>query len=141
MIGDFIMYPTVFNTLFNDPFFSTTPARQFTSPAVNICESDNAFEIEVAAPGMTKENLNVHVENDSELIVSFDKKATSETDPKRNYIRREFSYGSYRQAFSLPEDIDMEAIKAEMQDGILRITLPKMTETPKVPAKRLIEIQ
>lgn len=134
------MYPTVFNTLFNDPFFATTPARQFTSPAVNICESEHAFEIEVAAPGMTKENLNVHVENDSELIVAFDKKNTADKEEKKNYIRREFSYGSYRQAFSLPDDIDIEAIKAEMQDGILRISLPKITETPKIPARRQIEI-
>ena len=131
--------PSIFNGLFEDPFFAATASKQFTSPAVNIVENDKQFEIEVAAPGMAKEDLAVSLENDNELVIALEKKNNAE-DGKKNYLRREFSYASYRQSFSIPEDVDLEGISAAMTDGVLHITLPKKEETVKEPACRKIEI-
>lgn len=133
--------PSIFSDLFDDNF-TLMPARQFASPAVNIKETGKEFEIEVAAPGMTKEDFKIHVNNDEELVIALEKK--SEKEPKdakdETYLRREFSYASYHQSFTLPENVDIEAIGAKMQDGVLKIILPKKAEQKQIPAKRQIEI-
>lgn len=131
--------PSIFNGLFEDPFFAATPSKQFASPAVNIVEDDKHFEIEVAAPGMTREDLAVSLENDNELVISLEKKENNE-DGRKNYLRREFSYASYRQSFSVPENVNLDGISAAMTDGVLHITLPKKEETVKEPACRKIEV-
>ncbi len=131
-------FPSLFGDFFDNAVIA--PARQFASPAVNILENEGNFEIEVAAPGMNKEDLSIQVENDDELLITLERKSEGEEKEKRNYLRREFSYSSYRQAFTLPEDIDKESISAQMTNGVLRITLPKKEETVRVPATRKIEI-
>ena len=93
---DLIMYPvrhqtwlpSIFSDLFDDNF-PVVPAKQFASPAVNIKESDKDFKIEIAAPGMTKEDLSVHVNNDEELVIDLEKKACKEPkeEKKENYLR------------------------------------------------------
>lgn len=148
MIGDLIMYParknqawipSVFGDLFDD--FAVMPAKQFASPAVNIKETDKAFEIEVAAPGMTKEDFSIRVDNDEELVIALEKKHDNKEEHKgENYLRREFSYTSYHQAFTLPDNIDVENIKATMNNGILGIELPKKTPEKQNPASRQIAI-
>ena len=109
--------PSVLGDFFDDNFFTFTPARQFASPAVNILENEKQFEIEVAAPGMTRNDFNIHLDNDAELVISLEKKSDKEDncgkedkkckEEKRNYLRREFSYASYRQSFSIPEEVDV----------------------------------
>lgn len=131
-------FPSLFSDFFDNAVIA--PARQFASPAVNILENEGNFEIEVAAPGMNKEDLSIQVENDDELLITLERKSEGEEKEERNYLRREFSYSSYRQAFTLPEDIDKESISAQMTNGVLRITLPKKEETVRVPATRKIEI-
>ena len=117
------------------------PAKQFASPAVNIKETDADFEIEIAAPGMTKEDFSIRVDNDEELVIALEKKHEHKDEKKNeNYLRREFSYTSYHQAFTLPDNIDVEAIKAGMVNGVLEITLPKKTPEKQIPASRHIEI-
>ncbi len=134
--------PSIFSNLFDDDF-AVMPARQFASPAVNIKESDKEFQIEIAAPGMTKEDFSVRIDNDEELVIALEKKNQKEEKNEKgtNYLRREFSYTSYHQSFVLPENINLEAIRAEMVNGVLNITLPKVQEVKKVPASRQIEVK
>ena len=132
--------PSIFGDLFDD--FAVMPAKQFASPAVNIKETDHAFEIEIAAPGMTKEDFSIRVDNDEELVIALEKKNERKEEKKNeNYLRREFSYTSYHQAFTLPENIDVENIKAGMNNGILGIVLPKKTPEKQIPASRHIAIE
>ena len=131
--------PSVFGDLFDD--FAVMPAKQFASPAVNIKETDKAFEIEIAAPGMTKEDFTIRVDNEEELVIALEKKHENKDEHKgENYLRREFSYTSYHQAFTLPDNIDIENIKATMNNGILGIELPKKTPEKQIPASRQIAI-
>ena len=134
--------PSIFNDIFDDDYLFHAPAKQFASPAVNIKENEGNFEIEVAAPGMTKDDFNIAVNNDDELVISLEKKADEEKkdEKKGTWIRREFSYSSYRQCFVIPETINAEEISAKMENGILRISLPKKVEVKTTPATRQISI-
>lgn len=131
--------PSIFNDIFDDDFMNYTPAKQFASPAVNIIENEKDYEIEVAAPGMSKEDFKVRLENDNELVISLEKK-NEDKHEKKNYLRREFSYASFKQSFIIPDEVEAEGIGAAMVDGVLRITLPKKEVTVKTPASRQIEI-
>lgn len=131
--------PSIFNDIFDDDFMGYTPAKQFASPAVNIIENEKDYQIEVAAPGMSKEDFKVRLENDNELVISLEKK-NEDKHEKKNYLRREFSYASFKQAFIIPEEVEAEGINAAMVDGVLKITLPKKEATVKTPASRQIEI-
>ena len=114
--------------------------RGFT--AVNIKETDKDFQIEIAAPGMTKEDFAIRVDNDEELVIALEKKHENKEEKKgENYLRREFSYTSYHQAFTLPDNIDVENIKAAMTNGVLCIELPKKTPEKQIPASRHIAIE
>ena len=121
-------FPSIFNELLNDTF---TPAKQFASPAVNVLENEKEYLIEMAAPGMNKEELCISIEKKNE---------TKEEEKKKNYLRREFSYSSYQRSFIIPEEVDTEKIQASMKDGVLTVCLPKKEEKEKVPASRQIEI-
>ena len=134
--------PSIFSDLFDDDF-AVMPAKQFASPAVNIKETDKDFSIEIAAPGMTKDDFNVRIDNDEELVIALEKNSKKEEkgDKQCNYLRREFSYASYHQSFSLPENIDLDNISAEMLNGVLTIVLPKKVEVKQVPASRQISIK
>ena len=131
--------PSIFNDIFDDDFMGYTPAKQFASPAVNIIENEKDYQIEVAAPGMSKEDFKVRLENDNELVISLEKK-NEDKHEKKNYLRREFSYASFKQAFIIPDEVEAENIGAAMVDGVLKITLPKKEVTVKTPASRQIEI-
>ena len=123
--------PSIFGDLFDD--FAVMPAKQFASPAVNIKETDKDFQIEIAAPGMTKEDFAIRVDNDEELVIALEKKHENKEEKKgENYLRREFSY---------TENIDVEAIKANMTNGVLGIVLPKKTPEKQIPASRQIAIE
>ena len=133
--------PSIFNEFFDDDLWRVTPAKQFASPAVNILENEKDYQVEIAAPGMTKEDFKVRVENDNELVISLEKKEEHKEDKKKkNYLRREFSYASYHQTFIIPEEVEVGHIAAAMNDGVLTITLPKKEETTKTPVSRQIEI-
>ena len=131
--------PSIFNSLFDDDF--VTPTKQFASPAINIVENEKNYEIELAAPGLSKDDFKLNVNNDDELEITLERKNEEEKKDKRNFLRREFSYASYRRSFVLPEEVEREKISAVMVDGVLRITLPKKEEIVKTPAQRQIEIK
>ncbi len=123
-----VLFPT-----YNDDFFGKNSLSSFFSdgadysvPAVNIKENDKNFEIEVAAPGLSKEDFKVNVEKNI-LTVSSEKEVNNETE-KDNFMRKEFGYNSFSRSFSIPETINMEKIKASHKNGILTIDLPKLEE-------------
>ena len=117
----------------NDSNFS---GKNSTIPAVNIKENDESFVIEVAAPGMTKDNFTVNLDGDRLLITSEMKDEKSENGA--NYTRLEFSYRSFQRSFTIPEEtVDGEKINAKYTDGILLITLPKKEEVKPKPVKRI----
>lgn len=134
-----------FNSLFDDLFdsdFIRFPSKGLNAnvPAVNVKEDENEYRLEVAAPGMKKEDFKVELEGNTLTISSEAKTEKSEKDEQGRYTRREFSYASFRRAFTLPEDeVDATAIKAKYEDGILHINVPKK-ELEKVEASKLIEI-
>ena len=131
--------PTIFNDFFSDDWF---PMRTTTVPAINVKEFDKEFVIELAVPGMTKEDFRVHVNDKDQLVVSVEKKQESTDDEKSaKFLRREFNYTRFEQALMLPENIDREAITAKAKHGVLKIKLPKLENLPAKEPTRVIEIQ
>lgn len=109
-----------------------------TLPAVNIKENEDSFVIEVAAPGLTKNDFKVNLDQNRLTISSERSEEKNETEEK--YSRREFSYQSFQRSFTLPESaVDGDKIAARYNDGILQVTLPKREEIKPKPA-RTIEI-
>lgn len=132
--------PSIFNDFFDNDWMIRTNA---TAPAINVIENDTDYKVEVAAPGMTKNDFNIHLSEDNELVISMEKKnETKEEDTKnKKYLRREFSYSKFEQALVLPEDVEKEKISANVTDGVLTIELPKRTPEEKAKINRVIEIQ
>ena len=98
--------------------------------------------MEVAAPGMTKEDFNIQLRDENELVISMEKKQESKEEDKDNkkYLRREFSYTKFEQALVLPEDVEKDKISASVNDGVLTIDLPKRTPEEKAKENKTIEI-
>lgn len=133
------------DTAFNDLFdMDWTPRHVTTAPAVNVKESDKAFTMEIAAPGLKKEFCSVNINNEGNLVVKIENNAQHEEKPqegeKHHYLRREFSYASYEQAYTLPDEVNKDAISAKVEDGILTIELPKLAPEPEKKMDRVIEI-
>ncbi len=134
--------PSVFDDMFRTDWLGgTTNVNSIGTsiPAVNIQESDENFLVEVAAPGKSKEDFNIELDNDVLTISSEDKKEKETTDQNGRFTRKEFSYSNFKRAFSLPESVDSLKISASYSNGVLEIALPKKEEA-KVQAKRMIEI-
>ncbi|MCB0650353.1 MAG: Hsp20/alpha crystallin family protein [Saprospiraceae bacterium] len=135
-------FPT-FSSMFDDFFKTEFPvwshnnfaAEGATLPAVNIKETDKEFGLELAAPGMSKEDFKVAVEDDV-LTISAEKEFSKE-DKKDNYNRREFSYSSFQRRFNLPESIEADKVTAKYKDGVLHVSLPKKPEAQPKPAKTI----
>lgn len=106
-------------------------------PAVNVKETDDEFKVELAAPGMKKEDFKIELNNDL-LTISSEKKEENEETNER-FTKREFNYRSFSRSFNLPDSIDTGSISANYVDGVLKVALPKREEA-KVQPKRLIEI-
>ena len=129
--------PTVFNDLFNTEFM---PKVSATAPAINVKETDKAYIVELAAPGMKKEDFNVHINDEGNLIIKMEQKEEKKDDEKNaRYLRREFSYSKYEQTLILPDDVEREHIKARVEHGVLTVELPKQVQE-KVKVSRQIEI-
>ena len=129
--------PTVFNDFFDTDFM---PRANCTAPAINVKETDKAYVVELAAPGMKKEDFNVHINDEGNLIVKMEKQnENKEEDKSARYLRREFSYSKFEQTLLLPDDVKREDIKAHVENGVLTVDLPKQVEE-KVKLSRQIEI-
>ena len=107
-----------------------------TLPSVNIKESSEAFDVEVAAPGFSKDEFKIELNNDL-LTISSEKHVENETDEGENFTRREFSYQSFSRSFTLPNTANSEKIGAKYENGILKVSIPKKEEAKPKPAKQI----
>lgn len=131
--------PSIFNDFFDNNWMVKTNA---TAPAINVIESEKDYKVEVAAPGMTKDDFNIHLSEDNELVITMEKKNENQEEDKENkkYLRREFSYTKFQQALILPEDVEKDNISASVSEGVLTIDLPKRQPEEKAKVSRQIEI-
>lgn len=131
--------PSIFNDFFDNNWMVKTNA---TAPAINVIESEKDYKVEVAAPGMTKDDFNIHLGEDNELVITMEKKNENQEEDKENkkYLRREFSYTKFQQALILPDDVEKENISASVSEGVLTIDLPKRQPEEKAKVSRQIEI-
>lgn len=134
---------SVFDDFFNREFYnwglSNYSSSGSTMPAVNIRETAENFEVEVAAPGMEKNDFKIQLDGNT-LMISSEKELKSENKDGENYTRREFSYQSFQRTLVLPKDVvDEEKIKARYDNGVLRLSIPKREEA-KQKSPRMISI-
>jgi len=127
--------PSMLSDFFDDDRFSLDTRWLARVPAANVKEKDDAFYIDLAVPGMQKEDFQVKVENHT-LMISSEKKEEN-TEEKEEYTRQEFSYHSFRRSFALPETVKADEIQAKYDDGVLRVTIPKKEEAKQAPRKEI----
>ena len=127
--------PEVFNDFFDNNYM---PKANATAPAINVLESKTDYRVELAAPGMRKEDFNVNINTDGDLVIKMDRKGEKHEE-NVHYLRREFSYTKYEQTLILPDDVDKQKISANVADGVLTIVLPKVVREEQKIA-RSIEI-
>ncbi len=128
--------PSVFNDFFDNTYMQCANA---TAPSINVAEDEKSYSVEVAAPGMTREDFNVHLDENGDLVINMEKKTREEEKKERKYLRREFSYTKYQQTLVLPDDVDKAKIGAEVKNGLLTVTLPKV-EAAESRVARSIEV-
>lgn len=133
-----------FNSFFDD-FFTrdfldrdNASATGTTVPKVNILENNDEFRIEMAAPGMRKDDFRIELDNDM-LSISSELKREENLPEDHHYSRREFSYQSFRRTFHLPDTVEDEKIRAHYENGLLCLTIPKREEA-KSKHSRVIQI-
>ncbi|PIQ24495.1 hypothetical protein COW36_24705 [bacterium (Candidatus Blackallbacteria) CG17_big_fil_post_rev_8_21_14_2_50_48_46] len=106
-------------------------------PAVNIHETPEAFSLELAAPGMQKDEFNISIKNKVLTISSEKKQESEEKDQEKNYLRKEFSFSSFSRSFDLPENVDADKINARYEEGMLHVLLPKKEQKPEEPGRKV----
>ena len=124
---DEIFSDQTFNSFFNE--------RSISTPAVNVIEENNEYRIDVAAPGRARKDFKIDLEDDL-LTISSDKKV-EKNDSGNKFMRREFSYNSFKRSFQLPESVEQDNISATHTEGILTIHLPKKEEELKKGPKTI----
>lgn len=137
--------PSIFNdffrpwgSLFNDTLNGGSlfnPLNPLNVPAVNIAEKKDQFEVNLAAPGMKKEDFNIDVEGNM-LTISAEQKEEKEVKDER-YTRKEFNYSSFSRNFTLPDGVNKEKIDASYENGLLKVTLPKTEDAKKAASKHI----
>ncbi|MEN7547239.1 Hsp20/alpha crystallin family protein [Rapidithrix thailandica] len=139
--GFFPDFPSVFEDFFNRGWMGKPTEFTFernTLPSVNVKETANGFDLEVAAPGMNKNDFKIEFKNDILVISAEKEQKEEEKDKEGNYTRREFSYSSFRRSFTLPEKIvNGDQITADYHEGILSIHIPKVEEAKLKPSKQI----
>ena len=131
--------PSIFNDFFDNDWMEKANA---TAPAINVVEHENDYCIEVAAPGMTKDDFQIHIDDNDNLVITMEKKSENKEERKKeHYLRREFSYSKFQQTMILPDYVDKEKISAQVENGVLNIDLPKFSEQEKEKAKRFIDVK
>jgi len=120
--------PNVLDDIFGNDWWSESlnSAMTSTRPAVNIAETDQEYRIELAAPGLEKKDFKIDLHKNV-LTISSEKEVSNEEN-NENFMRREFSYSSFKRSFTLPETVNAEKIKAEQSNGILTVHIPKKPE-------------
>ena len=129
------VFPSLINEFFNDDFGMNFINRSHSVPSVNSLENNDSFEIDLAVPGMKKEDFTIEL-NDKVLVISSETSNTMENDKMR---LNEFNFSSFQRSFRIPDSVDHDKIKANYKNGILKIKLPKRKESISKP-NRVINI-
>ena len=129
------VFPSLINEFFNDDFGMNFLNRSHSVPSVNSLENNDSFEIDLAVPGMKKEDFTIEL-NDKVLVISSETSNTIENDKMR---LNEFNFSSFQRSFRVPDSVDHDKIKANYKNGILKIKLPKRKESISKP-NRVINI-
>lgn len=132
------------NNWFDDNFYNTPVMAQTTTtaPAVNVKEDNKQYVMEVAVPGLKKEQVNMSIDKDGYLTLSIENKNEQKDENKKeHYLRREFSYTSYRQSYALPDNVDADKIEANVADGVLKVVLPKVEKKEEKEDVKHIEVK
>ena len=133
-------FPTLFDRFFENDLFDWSNRNYSTTdttlPSVNIKESSEEFEVDLAAPGFVKSDFNIELNHDL-LTISSEKKVENETKEGQQFARREFSYQSFSRSFTLPELVERDGITAKYENGILRVIIPKKEEAKPKPLKQI----
>ena len=129
------VFPSLINEFFNDDFGINFLNRSHSVPSVNSLENNDSFEIDLAVPGMKKEDFTIEL-NDKVLVISSETSNTNENDKMR---LNEFNFSSFQRSFRIPDSVDHDKIKANYKNGILKIKLPKRKESISKP-NRVINI-
>ena len=130
--------PDIFNDFFDNTWMERPKA---TAPAINVLDTKDAYLLELAAPGMTKADFDIHLDEEGDLVIKMEKKGCENEQKKGHYVRREFSYTKFQQTMLLPDDTDREAISAKVEDGVLTVNLPKVKKVEVEKAKKQITIE
>lgn len=140
-----IVRKRVYNPAYLNDFFGKdlltsffNDGADYSTPAVNFKETEKHFTIEVAAPGLNKDDINIKIEKDV-LSISSEVESKNETEENDHFMRREFNFQSFNRSFKLPETIDQEKIKASHKNGVLSVELPKIDEA-KLKNTKVIKI-
>ena len=131
--------PDIFNDFFDNTWMERPKA---TCPAINVLETPDAYQLELAAPGMTKADFDIHLDEDGDLVINMEKKVDAKHEQEKgHYVRREFSYSKFQQTMLLPEDSDREKISAKVENGVLTVNLPKVKKVEVEKARKQITVE
>ena len=133
---------------FND-FFDNRSLEKMgnMTPAINVMENDKGYLLELAAPGMCKDDFKVHLNKDGNLVIEMEKtdcgcKDKAKEEKKEcKYLRKEFSYSKFSQTLLLPDNADRENIEAQVNNGVLKVTIPKLEKPKAEEERRVIEVK
>jgi HSP20 family protein len=133
-------FPSIFDRFFEGDMFDWSnrnfSATNTTLPSVNIKESADGYEVEMAAPGFSKGDFRLELNHD-QLTISSKKEVKKETREEEQFTRREFSYQSFSRSFTLPNTVEADKIKAKYENGILRVSIPKKEEAKPKPPRQI----
>jgi len=129
------VFPSLMNEFFNDDFRMNVINNNHSVPSVNSIENDNSFEIDLAVPGMKKDDFTIQL-NDKVLVISSENTNSVENNSMR---LNEFNYSSFQRSFTVPETVELDKIKANYKNGILKVKLPKKKDSITKP-NRVIDI-
>lgn len=131
--------PSMFNDFFDNDWMEKLNA---TAPAINVLENEQSYDLELAAPGMTKDDFKVSLDENGDLVINMEKKQENNDEKKHgHYLRREFSYSKFQQTMLLPEDADREKINAQVEHGVLKVNIPKVVKVEPEHTHKVIEIK
>ena len=130
--------PGIFNDFFGNEWIAKTSSA---APAINIVETEKEYEVQIAAPGITKDDFDITVDKENHLVVTVEhKQEEGEKDKKGRYLRREFSYSQFQQTLILPDNVNTDAIEAHQNNGVLTVMIPKK-QTPMMAEKKKIMVK
>ena len=131
--------PSIFNDFFDNEWMARANA---TAPAINVIENEKDYKVELAAPGMTKNDFKVSVDESNNLVICMEKKDEKKEEKKDgNYLRREFSYSRFQQSILLPDNVEKDKISAKVEHGVLFIDIPKVVDKKVQETTKTIDVK